>query len=67
MAGASQYPHGEETAVVYARVPRSVRNALEKRRIRDRRTISGLVTIILEDWLRERGELPLREPVVQEV
>ena len=49
----------EPTKVVFARVPVSVRTALDNRRLRDRRTISGLVTIILEDWLRERGELPL--------
>ena len=57
----------EPTAVVFARVPQSVRKALDIRRHRERRTISALVGIILEDWLRERGELPLREPVAQEV
>lgn len=53
--------YGEPTTVLYARVPQSVREALDNRRRRDRRTISALVSIILEDWLRERGDLPVRE------
>ena len=51
--------YGEPTTVLYARVPQSVRKALDNRRHRDRRTISALVSIILEDWLKEHGELPV--------
>ena len=53
----------EPTKVVYARVPQSIRTALDNRLLRDHRTLSGLVSVILEDWLRERGELPLPEEV----
>ena len=59
----SRQVYGEPTEVIYARVPASVRRGLLSRCQRERRTISALVSIIIEDWLRERGELPVREPV----
>ena len=52
----------EETTIIYVRVPRSVKLALDIRRRRERRSLAMLVSIALEDWLRERGELPLAEP-----
>lgn len=63
----SRQVYGEPTEVLYARVPQSVRRALLTRCQRERRTISALVSIILEDWLRERGELAPREPQAAEV
>ena len=53
----------EPTEIIYVRVPRSVKKALDARRERDRRSLAALVSIALEDWLRDRGELPVREKV----
>ena len=55
--------HGEPTETIYVRIPRSVKIALDKRRKRERRSLAMVVSIALEDWLRERGELPLSERV----
>lgn len=51
----------EPTQVIYVRIPKSVKVALDVRRKRDRRSLAALVSIALEDWLHDRGELPLRE------
>ena len=51
----------EPTETIYVRVPRTVKLALDIRRRRERRSLAMLVSIALEDWLRERGELPIRE------
>lgn len=53
--------YGEPTETIYVRVPQSVKRALDIRRKRERRSLAMLVSIALEDWLRERGELPVRE------
>ena len=53
--------YGEPTEIIYCRVPRSVKRALDERRKRERRSLAMVVSIALEDWLRERGELPVRQ------
>lgn len=57
----------EPTTVLYARIPKHVHEALMNRCARDRRTISGMVAIILEDWLWEHGAIAPREPVAEKV
>ena len=52
----------EPTETLYVRVPKRVKKALDKRGQRERRSLAVLVSIALEDWLRERGDLlPERE------
>lgn len=40
------------------RLPASTRAALERAAETERRSLSSMAVIILEEWLRERGHLP---------
>lgn len=47
-----------KTAALGFRIPEDMKQALERAAAADDRSVSSLVTIILRDWLRERGHLP---------
>lgn len=51
------YPEGAEQLT--AMLPRPVKQGIRIVALRQRQSISQLVTVILEDWLRRRGELPI--------
>lgn len=51
------YPEGLEQLSVT--VPTPIKAALRIVATRQRQSVSQLVTVILEDYLRRRGELPL--------
>lgn len=53
----SLYPEGGTEMNVY--VPVTVRDGLRAVAQRQRQSVSQLVTVILEDYLRRRGELPV--------
>ena len=44
-----------KTAALGFRIPEEIKDALEKAAAADDRSVSALVTIILRDWLRDRG------------
>jgi hypothetical protein len=46
-----------KTAALGFRIPQDMKDALERAAVADDRSVSSLVTIILRDWLRERGHL----------
>lgn len=46
-----------KTAALGFRIPEDMKAALEKAASEDDRSVSALVTIILRDWLREKGHL----------
>lgn len=45
-------------AALSFRVPDEMKEALDRAASADDRSVSSLVTIILRDWLKERGHLP---------
>jgi hypothetical protein len=47
-----------KTAALGFRIPQEMKDALERAAAADDRSVSSLVTIILRDWLIERGHLP---------
>lgn len=53
------YPEGATQMNVHIPIP--VRDGLRIAAQRQRQSVSQLVSIVLEDWLRRRGELPIRE------
>jgi hypothetical protein len=46
-----------KTAALGFRIPEDMKDALERAAAADDRSVSSLVTIILRDWLKERGHL----------
>lgn len=44
-------------AALSFRIPDEMKGALDRAAAADDRSVSALVTIILRDWLRERGHL----------
>lgn len=46
-----------KTAALGFRIPDEMKEALERAAAADDRSVSALVTIILRDWLREKGHL----------
>ena len=60
MSRGTLYPEGSTS--VHAVVPVTVKAGLQGAAMKQRVSMSHLVTVILESWLRERGELPVREP-----
>lgn len=46
-----------KTAALGFRIPEETKEALERAASADDRSVSSLVTIILRDWLREKGYL----------
>lgn len=46
-----------KTAALGFRIPEDMKQALERAAAADDRSVSSLVTIILRDWLKERGHL----------
>ena len=59
MGQAVLYPEGRTTMNVVVSVP--VKEGLRSVAQRQRQSVSQVVSIILEDYLRRRGELPARE------
>ena len=53
------YPEGAEQLNVV--VPKPVKESLRGVALRQRQSMSQIVSVVLEDWLRERGSLPARE------
>lgn len=45
-------------AALSFRIPEEMKEALEKAAADDDRSVSAMVTIILRDWLQDRGYLP---------
>lgn len=52
---------GRKSANLAIRIDPAVRSAAEQAAAADRRTLSALVQLALEDWLRARGFLPAPE------
>ncbi len=53
------YPEGAEQLNVV--VPKPVKDTLRIVALRQRQSMSQIVSVVLEDYLRRRGELPARE------
>lgn len=47
-----------KTAALGFRIPQEVKDALSQAAEDDERSVSSLVTLIVRDWLKERGYLP---------
>lgn len=47
----------KQTALSF-RIPEEMKEAVERAAAADDRSVSSLVTIILRDWLRDKGYLP---------
>lgn len=54
MARTPLYPEGSDTMNVV--VPSTVKSGLQAVAIQRRQSVSALVTVILEDWLKEHAE-----------
>ena len=55
------YPEGAEQLNVVVPIP--VKGGLRAVALRKRQSMSQIVAVVLEDWLKEHGELPEREEV----
>ncbi len=53
------YPEGAEQLNVV--VPKPVKESLRCVALRQRQSMSQIVSVVLEDYFRRRGELPARE------
>ena len=47
--------------VISIRVPAAIKDAIDAAARADRRTTANLVAIILEDWLKAKGQLPAED------
>lgn len=47
-----------KTAALGFRIPQEMKEALERASKDDHRSVSSLATLILSDWLKEKGYLP---------
>jgi len=65
MARSAMYPEGSTTMTVALPVP--LKAGLQRMAGRQRQSVSQIVTVILEDYLRRRGELAQPEPVAEAV
>lgn len=43
---------------IQANIKQDLYEKLEERRKKERRSMSAMIEIIIEDWLTERGEIP---------
>ena len=62
MKAATLYPEGREHLSVV--VPRPVKDGLRRYAGNERLSMSQVVTVIAEDWLRRRGYLREREEAI---